>query len=123
MFRDLAGIDTVGEGYRRISIRPGVPSASSNPDVPPVSWARAEYDSIRGVIRSAWRRTVKGLEVDVAIPANTSATVVLPAASTRSVREGGKPLERVRTVRVQSEQDGQVVMEVGSGTYRFEVVE
>jgi hypothetical protein len=27
MFRDLAGIDTEGEGYRRIRIRPGVPSA------------------------------------------------------------------------------------------------
>ncbi len=123
MFRDLAGIDTEGEGYRRIRIRPGVPAAGSNPDVPPVDWARAEYDSIRGMIRSGWRRTGRGLEVEVTIPPNTGATVVLPAASAGKVNEGGKPLSRVRGVQVQSEHGGQVILEVGSGRYRFDVLE
>lgn len=121
MFRDLAGIDTEGPGYRQIRIRPGVPSAVGASDVAPVSWVRAEYDSIRGRIRSAWRRTAHGLEFEVSLPANTVATVVLPARSARWVREGGRELARARGIGNVTEREDLVAMEVGSGNYHFEV--
>lgn len=123
MFRDLAGIDTVGTGYADILIRPGVPGAVSNAEAPPLDWVRADYDSPRGRIRSAWKRTGGGLELEVVIPANTRARVEIPAGSAGEVREGGRRLERARGVRIveAAAGTGRVVVEVGSGSYRFEV--
>jgi alpha-L-rhamnosidase len=123
MFRDLAGIDSEGTGYRRILIRPGVPSAASafrlRQDVAEVHWVKARYDSVRGRIASSWRKTASGLELEVTIPANTTARVEMPAAGPDSIREGGKALSRVREVKVLGQAGGRVLLEVGSGDYRF----
>ncbi len=125
MFRDLAGIETDGPGYRRVIIRPGIPSDASpfrqRKDVGEVDWVRARYDSVRGRIVSAWKRTARGLELEVTLPANTTARIEIPAASTECVRESGKPLAKSKGVRVASVADGRVLIEVGSGSYRFDV--
>lgn len=125
MFRDLAGIDTDGPGYRRIRLRPGVPSEQSpfrqRAEVPEVHWVRARYDSPRGRIESAWRRTDRRLDVEVRIPPNTTARVELPGGSTASIREGGRSLDRARSVRSLGREGDRWVMEVGSGSYRFSV--
>ena len=55
-------------------------------------WARAVYRSVRGPISSAWRRDGDTLELEVEIPANVTATVIVP---------GGEPVE------------------VGAGLHRF----
>jgi alpha-L-rhamnosidase len=123
MFRDLAGIDTEGVGYRRIVIRPGVPSATSpfrrREDVAEIYWVKARYDSVRGRIASSWRKTVSGLQLDVTIPANTTARVEMPGAGPDAIREGGKALSRVKEVKVLGQAGGRVLLEVGSGDYRF----
>ncbi|HWQ90581.1 MAG TPA: family 78 glycoside hydrolase catalytic domain, partial [Clostridia bacterium] len=74
-YRDLAGIDTSGPGYKRLLIKPGPPAPDSNPDNPPITWARAEYDSIRGKIISHWKRDGEAFELNLTVPANTTATV------------------------------------------------
>ncbi|MBL9129280.1 MAG: family 78 glycoside hydrolase catalytic domain, partial [Verrucomicrobiales bacterium] len=68
MFRDLAGIDTEGEGYKRIRMRPGLPSLDAAGDGMPIHWVRAEYDGIRGRIRSAWERRDGRLSYEVSVP-------------------------------------------------------
>jgi alpha-L-rhamnosidase len=50
----------------------------------------------------------------VTIPANTSATVYLPALQGALVTEGGNPVET-------EQQDGSYIVQVGSGSYDFEV--
>jgi len=55
-YRDLAGIDTLGAGYRQILIRPRVPTAGSNPDLQPINTVKAHYDSIHGRIASLWKK-------------------------------------------------------------------
>jgi len=119
MFSQLAGIQTDGTGYRRIVIRPTVPSPDSNPDQKPIDWVRARYDSIHGRIASAWKVEGGRLSLDVKIPANTTATVYLPARDAGSVTENGKPLAQAEGVRFMRKDGGRVVLGLEPGSYRF----
>jgi alpha-L-rhamnosidase len=111
MFRTIAGIDTDGPAYKRIIIRPQ-PGGR-------LTWARASYDSIHGRIATAWRRDGDALQLDVAIPANTTATVYIPAGDAARIMEGRRPAPQAEGVRLIGMQDGVTIFEIGSGTYRF----
>ncbi len=118
-FQTLAGIDTDGPGYRRILVRPFIPGPESNPDGKPLEWVRAEYDSIRGKIVSDWKRDGGKLNLNVTVPANTTATVSIPAKDAGSVRESGQPLDKADGVKFLRIEGDCAVIEVGSGAYRF----
>ncbi len=118
-FRDLAGIDTLEPGYGRIRIAPRLPTCGSNPDRRPIDWVEADYDGPRGRIESHWRRRDGCVEMRVRVPANTTAQVHVPAASVDHVLEGDRPLMAEPGMRVIGTVDEAVVVEVGSGTYRF----
>jgi alpha-L-rhamnosidase len=118
-FRDLAGIDTDGPGYRRITFRPHPPKPGSNPEQKSLDWVKAEYRSIRGPIRSEWRQREDTFDLNVSIPANTSATVHLPAAVAEAIRESGQPLTQAKGVEVLRSEGDRVVLGVQSGDYRF----
>jgi alpha-L-rhamnosidase len=70
-------------------------------------------------VSSSWAIEQGTFTLDVEVPANTRATVRLPKAPIGRVTEGGQPLavgNGVTAVR----QDGEaVVVEIGSGRYRF----
>ncbi len=118
LFRYLAGIDTApdGAGYRHIVIypRPGQPGSELN-------YAKATYESINGPIVSEWRVTPGSFELNVQIPANTWATVYIPAASVTRVTESGRPLREAPGVSRVRTSKGRVVCEVGAGAYAFAV--
>lgn len=120
-YRVLAGIDTRGEGYRHILIRPRPPSPAAHPGAAPLQWVRAHYDSPHGRIVSAWRQTDGRFELDVTIPANTRATVWLPTNQVAAVTEGGVALARVDGVGEARLESGEVRVDVGAGSYRFAV--
>lgn len=119
MFRTLAGIDTEGAGYQRIVIRPSPPTPGSNPEHPAISWVNARYDSLHGRIVSRWRLADARFGLEVSIPANTTATVYLPAADAKSVTESGRPLRKAKGARLLGRQGDRLVIGIGSGTYRF----
>ena len=112
LFGDVAGIATEPEhpGYERIVIAPHPDGA--------LSFVDARYDSVRGRIESHWKREAGVLTLEVSIPANTFATIRLPAREAGQVRESGQPLREAAGVRVEAGEAG-VVCEVGSGEYRF----
>lgn len=58
--------------------------------------------------------------LDVMIPANTSATVYLPAARADSVTEGGKEIGTVGDVKIVKSAKGMTILSVGSGVFHFE---
>ena len=111
MFETIGGIDTDGPAYKHIVIRPQ-PGGR-------LTWAKTSYDSIQGRIATAWKVDGDELRLDVTIPANTTATVYIPAVDGASVLEGKKPAPQAEGVRLIGMQDGNVIFEVGSGTYRF----
>ncbi len=115
LYQDVGGIDTDpnAPGFARIRIRP-------HPG-PGLTQARAVYDSIRGRIVSAWRTDGAGLTLDVTIPANTTATVFVPAPMGADVTEGSVPVARAPGVSSARRSGDQVVVSAGSGTYHFRV--
>jgi alpha-L-rhamnosidase len=120
-YRDLAGIDSAGAGYRRIVIRPRPPSPGSDPDQTPISWVKAHYDSINGRIVSAWKIENGSFVLDVTIPANTTASVFLPNATAEQVSEGGLPLGNAKGIRSVAAAGDALRVEVAAGSYHFEV--
>ncbi|MFI5379829.1 MAG: family 78 glycoside hydrolase catalytic domain [Tepidisphaerales bacterium] len=112
-YHDLAGIgcDPAGPGFKRIVIHPQ--------PVGDVTWAKAKYDSIRGPIVSDWKLAGGRFTLDVSIPANTTATVWIPAKNSAAVTEGGKTLAETPAIKVLRMESGCVVMEIESGKYTF----
>jgi alpha-L-rhamnosidase len=80
---------------------------------------RAHYDSIRGRIAGAWKAEGGRFELDVTIPANTTATVYVPAREAGNITESGKSLAQAEGVRFRRMEGDRAVLAVESGTYHF----
>ena len=119
MLGELAGIQSDGPGYDRIIIGPRPPTPGSNPDRAPISWVKAHYDCIHGRIVSEWTLKDGRFELETTIPANTTATVFLPAASADQITEGGQPLAQAAGVQFLRMEAGRAVLAIASGTYAF----
>ncbi|HOC57380.1 MAG TPA: alpha-L-rhamnosidase C-terminal domain-containing protein [Verrucomicrobiota bacterium] len=74
---------------------------------------------MRGRIASEWKVENGQLSLEVTLPANTSATVYIPARNAASVAESGKPLAQAPGVKFLRTEGDRVVLAVESGTYRF----
>jgi alpha-L-rhamnosidase len=84
VWRELVGInpDDQQPGYKHFLIHPR-PCGD-------LAWAKARYDGIRGPIVSEWRIAGGQILLHVEVPANTTATVIVPTSSPAAVSEGGK---------------------------------
>lgn len=109
----IAGIrlDPAQPGYKHFMIRPGI--------VGNLAWAKGEYDSPYGTIRSEWRLSDGRLILNIDVPPNTTATVVVPTDNPASVTESGQPVTMAASVHFVSAANGTAVYEVGSGHYQF----
>ena len=75
-----------------------------------ITQAKGHYDSVYGRIESSWQRFNKGwYRYQFTIPANTTATVILPLIKGTKVLMNGKPIQYNGS------------MEIGSGKYTFDV--
>ncbi|MCX8156692.1 MAG: glycoside hydrolase family 78 protein [Verrucomicrobiae bacterium] len=119
MFATLAGVDTARDGFRQLVLKPHPPTPGSNPENPPIAWVKVAYHSINGPVSVHWRRQPELFEYEVTLPANTTATLHLPANRLEGVLESGKPLNKARGVKVLGLENQRAVLELGSGSYRF----
>jgi alpha-L-rhamnosidase len=113
MVESIGGIRSDGPDYKRIIIAP-------HPD-DQVSFANTTYASIRGPIETHWSRNGKRLRLKVAIPANTTATVIVPGGASRAVYESGRLASRSPGVTFLRTDGDAAVYEVGSGNFDFVV--
>jgi alpha-L-rhamnosidase len=108
----LAGIrpDTKQVGFKRSIIAPKPAEG--------LTWAEASYESSYGLIKTRWENTNGKFTLNVEIPANTNAEVHLPTMGKAKpvLKEGGK-VQKLKTTPVNNE----IVLEIGSGKYVFEV--
>lgn len=113
MFSTVGGIDLdpANPGFKKIVIRP-IPGGG-------LTYAKASYQSIHGPIKTDWKLAGGHFALNVAIPANTTATVVIPAGQNARVTEGGKPAEQAEGVQLVRRDADAAVYEVGSGSYAF----
>lgn len=70
MYRKLAGINQLEPGYKKILIKPQF--------IKGITWVDATFKSVYGDVRSAWSCKDSVIQVDVEIPANTTAIIYLP---------------------------------------------
>lgn len=112
-YHDLAGIQNApgSPGFKEIIIHPQ--------PVGNLKWVKASYKSIRGKIVSDWKMNFDRFSLCVKIPANTTATVYVPAASTDAVMENGRPAAHSKDVKFLRMTDGCAVFAVKSGEYEF----
>lgn len=110
----LGGIqyDEQAPGFKHFAIRPGL--------VGDLTYVRSRYRSMYGPIESNWERRGDKLMLQVSVPANTTATVSIPARQLADVTEQGTPLAQVEGVTEAREQQGQVSFLLGAGRFVFE---
>ena len=113
LWRNVAGLnpDDQHPGYQSFTIRP-LPTRE-------VTWCQASYESIRGRIISDWKCDGGKFTLAITIPANTTATVIVPASDPDGVTESGKPAAQSEGVVFLRSEPGAVVYQVGSGAYQF----
>ena len=111
LFGGIGGIRLASPGYQRIVISPVIHDG--------LDWAKASYNSIHGTIATDWKRQGDRVELTVVIPANTTATVCVPATDAAGVTESGRPASQAVGVKFLRAADGLAEFEVGSGTYKF----
>lgn len=113
MYRVILGInnDDAKPAYEHFVIRP-YPGGG-------LTWAKGSYNSIRGKIESSWKLAGSEFKLDVTIPANTSATVYVPAKTAESVWESNAAASQATGVQFIRMEGGAAVFEVQAGRYSF----
>jgi alpha-L-rhamnosidase len=114
LYESLAGIksDTEQPGFKHIIMRPE--------PVGDLRFVKASHRSPYGLIASEWEKQAGVFRWKVTIPANTTATVYVPASSPDSVTENGKAAAQARGVKLVKMENGRAVFAIGSGNYTFE---
>ena len=112
----LAGIkpDENNPGFKKFIINPYIPEND-------LDWVNASVHSMHGTISSSWEKKEGGILFDIKIPANTMATVYLPSNNIDEIREGGKPVSRIKEIKILGTENGKTIMELGSGSYSFSI--
>jgi alpha-L-rhamnosidase len=113
MYRVTAGIDTdeSAPGYKRIIIKPHLGGDFKE--------VQAAFQSNYGKVSSSWKLVGKDFQLNVEIPANTTATISLPANSQEGITENSKPVTEANGWKVRKSLNGRVEINIGSGAYRF----
>ncbi|MBE6704112.1 MAG: hypothetical protein E7583_02505 [Ruminococcaceae bacterium] len=124
MYENITGIrhgyDAQNAGFRHFELAPGF----SLYDGATVTWAKAKFDSVNGTIESAWELSEDGniFTYNCTVPANTSATLILPIFSSSSViKESGSDVSLSEGVEHIKTEGGKAYFEITSGVYSFKV--
>jgi alpha-L-rhamnosidase len=111
MFASMLGIETDGAGFKKIIMKPELGEG--------ITWAKGHYDSIHGRISSDWKRDQKTFQWKITVPANTTATVYVPAGRIKDITESGKAIAKAVGVKFIKMENNTAVLKVDSGSYEF----
>ena len=114
MYRVAAGLDTYDDavGYKHIRIMPHIGGGLTN--------ASASLQTYYGTASSGWKIENGKIFLSVEIPANTTATIYMPAKNKENILESGIEIDKLKEIQVERTDENYVILKVGSGKYRFE---
>lgn len=112
MYKRVAGINIAEPGYKKIKIAP-VPGGK-------FTSVTAKLETLYGEVQSSWKIDDGRFILDVTIPANTEALVVLPNSNSASISEGNTNIEQTKGIKRTKDGVGNAILELGSGVYHFE---
>lgn len=113
MYRKMAGLDTYedGVGYKHIKIKPHPGGGFTK--------ASASLQTYYGKVSSSWSMEGENLNMDIEVPANTTATIFIPANDVNNILENGRMLSQIKEIKINGQKNGYVEVNVGSGVYHF----
>jgi alpha-L-rhamnosidase len=113
MFQNIGGLvpDPASPGFKHFIIRPIPGGALTN--------AELKYESPQGRITSRWTLKDVHFNLEVDVPVNATATIVLPTAGTANITESGRPVAASPGVIRIGTTNGFASYNVGSGRYTF----
>ena len=109
-YRSLLGINPAAPGFEKVLIKPQ-PAGD-------LTWAKGNYNSIRGKIESDWKIEGQQFILNVSIPANIKAEIWIPSKD-NIVTENNKPIKDNPAMKSLRYEHGYTVIETGSGNYSF----
>jgi len=114
MYRVAAGLDTYDDavGYKHIRIMPHIGGGLTN--------ASASLQTYYGTASSGWKIENGKIFLSVEIPANSTATIYMPAKNKENILESGIEIDKLKEIQVERMDENYVILKVGSGKYRFE---
>jgi alpha-L-rhamnosidase len=115
MYAVIGGIDLDPEqpGYKHI-IMHAQPGGG-------LTHAKAGLHTMYGLIRSEWILQNETFDWKITIPANTTASVILPAGSVGDITEGGIQLKEAEGLSLLEEVPGKISLSAGSGSYHIQI--
>jgi alpha-L-rhamnosidase len=105
--------DPAGPGFQKFLIAPQPDPATG------LTWARGSYISGYGKIISDWKIEAGKFTLHAGVPANSSATIVIPHARAETVMESGRPAVMAQGVSFLRQDGDAAVFAVGAGEYTF----
>lgn len=114
MYRSVAGLapDSSEPGYKKVRIEPQWNGGG-------LTHAEATYDSMYGLYKSGWTLSAEQAELRIEVPANGSASVLLPGAQIDEVLEGETAISEADGIRTLEQTEDGVRFELGAGSYTF----
>jgi alpha-L-rhamnosidase len=103
--------DTKEAGFKHFNLQPYLFNQ--------ISWAKTEFDSFYGKIKSDWKVSGNDFTWDIEIPVNTTATIYIPSTDSQKVIEKDIALDKRPGVKFVKSENGRSVFELGSGKYQL----
>jgi alpha-L-rhamnosidase len=108
MYRTISGLKETMPGYKQFTIAPQPGGKFTN--------AQAELNTPYGIALSSWKISNGIFQLDVVVPPNTTAEVVLPKTGNEKITE-----RQTNVLKSNSEKAGNdTKVKLGSGNYHFE---
>lgn len=113
-YRSLAGIvpDEDNPGFKHFFIQPEI--------VGDMTFVKSSYQSVYGLIVSEWEKNENNTAFKIEVPANTTATIVLPVDANSRINVNGKPIKEFKKNLKLDKTAKKPTFTIGSGSYIIE---
>jgi alpha-L-rhamnosidase len=114
-YRKLAGmqVDSDSPGYKHIIFKPQ--------PVQPMKFATYFNETLFGKAGIFWKNEDDTFVIEVEVPFGSTATVYIPSNESNTITEGEMDIKKSKDITVLGFENNYTLLEVGSGTYRFQV--
>jgi alpha-L-rhamnosidase len=84
-----------------------------------MQFAKGHYNSMYGTIVSEWYQEANSMRYKFRVPANTTATLYLPANNLDEIKEGDQSIKNAPGIAFKRSENHKLVFEIKSGHYEF----
>src|SRR5262249_35621783 len=110
MYSTVGGLQMTSPGWKTFAVYPR-PGGG-------IKWTKTGFDSPHGHIQCNWSTDEHGFFMDVTVPANTTAQILVPTNT--SVKMNGQDIRKSNEARFLGENESILAIQVGGGHYQFE---